>query len=370
VEYAKTIHASGTDLLHLINEILDLSKVEAGKMRVEPSEVLLADVREFVERSFRHMAEQKGLGFSVSLDAGLPANLYTDPQRVQQVLKNLLANAFKFTDSGHVELRVSPVDSHSKRFESEALQHADSVLAFSVVDSGIGIPQDKQQLIFEAFQQADGGTSRRYGGTGLGLSISLTMSRLLGGELHVESQPGQGSTFTLYLPQRYTPPKESHSAAQSPEPSSPHRPEPVADPRLGSLQSPRPPAGSDASLTGRWVLIVDDDIRNIFALTSALENQGLEVLHAENGKEGLSVLDSHPDVDVVLMDVMMPEMNGYETMRAIRQDPRFATLPIIAITANALKEDRDKCLAAGASDYLPKPADLERLLELLRRWCH
>jgi signal transduction histidine kinase len=189
VEYAKTIHSSGKDLLHLINELLDLSKVEAGKMRVEPSDVPLAEVTEFVERTFRHVAEQKGLGFSVSLDAGLPSGLRTDPQRLQQILKNLLANAFKFTSRGQVELRVFPVDSRHRRFDSEALRHAESVLAFSVTDSGIGIPRDKQKLIFEAFQQADGSTSRKYGGTGLGLSISLAMARLLGGELHVESQP-------------------------------------------------------------------------------------------------------------------------------------------------------------------------------------
>jgi signal transduction histidine kinase len=364
VEYAKTIHSSGTDLLSLINEILDLSKVEAGKMRVEPSDVPLADVREFVERTFRHVAEQKGVGFSVSLGVGLPSSLRTDPQRLQQVLKNLLSNAFKFTGSGRVELRVTPVDSQLMGFESEVLRRSGRVLAFSVVDTGIGIPQDKQKLIFEAFQQADSSTSRKYGGTGLGLSISLAMTRLLGGELHVESQPGQGSTFTLYLPETYAGPDStspiSDSEAREPGPSPSQ-----------SLPPPPPtaPVERDASLAGRKVLLVDDDIRNIFALTSALESRGLEVLHAENGKAGLEVLHAHPDVSAVVMDMMMPEMTGYEAMRAIRQQPRFTLLPIIAVTAQALKEDRDKCLAAGASDYLPKPADTDRLLELLRRWC-
>jgi signal transduction histidine kinase/ActR/RegA family two-component response regulator len=381
VEYAKTIHASGTDLLHLINEILDLSKVEAGKMRVEPCEVFLPELQTFIERSFRHVAEEKGLDFSVLLDGGLPSHLYTDPQRLQQVLKNLLSNAFKFTHHGRVELRVTPVDSQGKRFESEGLQRAVRVIAFSVVDSGIGIPQDKQKLIFEAFQQADGTTSRRYGGTGLGLSISLAMSHLLGGELHVESRPSQGSTFTLYLPQYYTRPEESasDSAGNAPQRGG-HSPEPehgnppsqnlLALPATPSPQRPEATASPepDATLAGRKVLIVDDDIRNLFALTSALENRGLTVLHAENGKESLELLRSHPEVDAVLMDVMMPQMDGYETMRAIRQDPRFAALPIIAVTAKALKEDRDKCLAAGASDYLPKPADTDRLIELLRRW--
>jgi CheY-like chemotaxis protein len=331
-------------------------------------------VKEFIERSFRHVAEQKGLGFSVSLGANLPSSLRTDAQRLQQVLKNLLANAFKFTGSGLVELRISPVDNQRMRFESEVLRRAERVLAFSVRDSGIGIPQDKQKLIFEAFQQADGTTSRTYGGTGLGLSISLAMTRLLGGELHVESQPGQGSTFTLYLPQNYADPDDGASldnreaSERGSAPSHPGATAMVAEPP-SHRQPSSTPAVTDTRLAGRKVLLVDDDIRNIFALTSALENRGLEVLHADNGKAGLEVLHAHPNMDAVVMDVMMPEMDGYEAMRAIRQEPRFATLPIIAVTAQALKEDRDRCLAAGASDYLPKPADTDQLLELLRRWC-
>ena len=354
VEYAKTIHASGTDLLSLINELLDLSKVEAGKMSVEPGDVPLAEVREFVERTFRHVAEQKGLGFEVSLDAGLPASLRTDAQRLQQVLKNLLANAFKFTGSGRVALRVFPVDPRQRDFDSEALRRADTVLGFSVVDSGIGIPQDKLKRIFEPFEQADSATSRKYGGTGLGLSISLALTRLLGGELRVESQPGQGSTFTLYLPQQFAG-QDTGASYRVPEPPAP--------------QPAAAPVERDASLAGRKVLLVDDDIRHIFALTSALESRGLRVLQAENGKVGLEALRAHPDVAAVVMDMMMPRLDGYEAMRSIRQEPRFATLPLIALTAQALQEDRDKCLAAGATDYLPKPVDTDKLLGLLRRWC-
>jgi CheY-like chemotaxis protein len=260
-----------------------------------------------------------------------------------------------------VELRVFPVDGQRPRFESEVLLRAGRVLAFSVVDSGIGIPQDKQKLIFEAFQQVDGTTSRTYGGTGLGLSISLAMTRLLGGELHVKSQPGQGSTFTLYLPQQYASPDSGPSVSDT---------KAVEPGGVPSHRQPSPvPAAPDTRLAGRKVLLVDDDIRNVFALTSALESRGLEVLHAENGQAGLEALRAHPDVDAVVMDMVMPEMDGYAAMRAIRQEPRFAALPIIAVTAQALKEDRDKCLAAGASDYLPKPADTDQLLELLRRWC-
>jgi signal transduction histidine kinase len=361
VEYAKTIHASGTDLLHLINEILDLSKVEAGKMQVLSSEVPLAEVKAFVERTFHHVAEHKGLGFSVSLGAGLPASLSTDVQRLHQVLKNLLANAFKFTERGRVELRITPVDGALMRFDSEALGRAGRVVAFSVVDTGIGIPQDKLHLIFEAFQQADFATSLKYGGTGLGLSISRAMTQLLGGELRVESHPGQGSTFTLYLPERLPHPE---GATSEPELTRAPSPSPPSPPLAPSTPAPE----ADARLAGRKVLIVDDDVRNLFALTSALEAQRLRVLHAEHGRAGLEVLRAHPEVDAVLMDMMMPELDGYEAMRAIRKDSRFATLPIIAVTANLLKDDREKCLAAGASDYLPKPVDTHRLLELLRRW--
>jgi signal transduction histidine kinase len=357
VEYAMTIHASGSDLLSLVNELLDLSKVEAGKMRVVPSDVSLAEVKQLVERSFRHVAEQKGLGFSVNLGPGLPQSLRTDPQRLLQVLKNLLSNAFKFTGRGRVDLNVSRVDGQRMRFESEGLQRAGNVIAFSVMDSGIGIPKDKQKLIFEAFQQADDTTSRKYGGTGLGLSISLAMTRLLGGELHVDSQQGQGSTFTLYLPEQYALESETPALLT-------REPETRAEGRL----PPSAQAAPGISLAGRKVLIVDDDIRNVFALTSLLEGRRAQVVFAESGKAGLEQLNAHPSVDAVLMDLMMPEMDGYETMRAIRRDPRFASLPIIALTAWAHQEEHEKSLAAGASDSLAKPVDVDRLFELLHRW--
>jgi CheY-like chemotaxis protein len=323
VEYAKTIFASGTDLLQLINEILDLSKVEAGKMTVQPCDVPLDDVKAFVERSFRHVAEQKGVGFSVHIGEDLPESLYTDAQRLQQVLKNLLSNAFKFTHSGRVELRIHSVDRQRTRFDNEVLQRADRVVAFSVVDSGIGIANEKQQLIFEAFQQADGTTSRQYGGTGLGLSISRAMSRLLGGEIHVESESGQGSTFTLLLPRVFIHAEGSSSGGDPEAPG--HGESPLTSDRGSApgqaLTSAPSTRGTEAgaSLAGRKVLIVDDDIRNIFALTSALEGQKVQVLYAESGKAGIEL--------------------------------------------------RERCLAAGASDYLPKPVDTDRLLELLCRWC-
>jgi signal transduction histidine kinase/DNA-binding response OmpR family regulator len=647
VKYAETIHSSGTDLLALINDILDLAKIESGKMDVELGSLTFTALEEYVSRTFRHVADGKGLQFDIEIDASVGPTMHTDVKRLQQVLKNLISNALKFTSKGVVKLRVEKAASGwSPRHP--VLNRAKTVLAFSVSDTGIGIPPDKQQIIFEAFQQADGTTSRRYGGTGLGLSISRELTRLLGGEIRLQSQPGHGSTFTLYLPQTYSTP------AFAPVPSEPEAhdmeiaaPEPVAnldvilptprtsvpavietvtmeddrnnihpgdpvlliveddvtfarilldlahernikalvalrgstalalarefhpgaitldivlpdvagwtildrlkhDPEtrhipvhvisgdenrrrglaLGAMtwlektlsqdslkdafaaiqhsivprrrklllvsgsdantvratellkgddiairaaqsgaeaqqilaeervdcviidvqvpeesamkilediqrhaSSPVPPCilygtrplteeehielrwaarsggaryapnperlldestllshrneqllsdeqkeilrklrQTDAVLAGKKVLVVDDDLRNIFALTSVLEHHDLQVIHAENGRAGIELLDKTPGVDVVLMDIMMPEMDGYQTMRAIRGIPRFRTLPIIALTAKAMKGDRDKCIEAGASDYVTKPVDLEHLFSVMRVW--
>ncbi len=641
IEFAQTIHSAGSDLLDLINDILDLSKVEAGRMDVNLGDVKLADVREFVERSFRPVADDRGLGFDVEVHgANVPPTLQTDEQRLQQVLKNLLSNAFKFTESGGVRLRVEAAE--NRQFASEALSRADAVLAFSVTDTGIGIPEDKLRLIFEAFQQADGTTSRRYGGTGLGLSISREIARLLGGEIHVESRVGHGSTFTLFLPATH--PRGSGEAAPveldeipfltvAPAPEPPeldpamllpseveddrddiregdrvvliveddaglastelevardrgfkgivalrgdsglalahefkpdaiildmnlpvmdgwtvldhlkHHPEtrhiPVhivsgGDGRTSALRAgavaflekPVSKEGLDAAFgdiesfiargvknllvveddeqqrtalteligggedvdvtavgsseealealeqtrfdcmvvdlklpemggfellerlngdvrfssipvivytgkeltrreetklkkfsdaivvkdassperlldetalflhrverklpqekrrmleqlhsaddvfRGRRILIVDDDVRNVFALTSVLEASGMDVVYAENGREGIETLRDQPEIDLVLMDIMMPEMDGYETIRAIRADDRFDQLPIISLTAKAMKGDREKSIAVGASDYITKPVDTDQLLSLMRVWLY
>ncbi|APR78731.1 Putative SigmaB asociated two-component system sensor protein [Minicystis rosea] len=356
IEYARTIYSSGGDLLALINEILDLSKVEAGKMQVEPRQVPLATVKEFVERSFRAVADQRALTFEVELCPATPATIATDAQRLQQVLKNLLANAFKFTEVGHVSLRID-LAPRWMRFRGALLNEARQVVSFAVSDTGIGIPKDKQKLIFEAFQQADGTTSRKYGGTGLGLSISREIAKLLGGEIHVESAPGKGSTFTLHLPQdRDWEALDTLPLAE--EPALPEQPCARIAPR--SLR--------DVGLAGKKVLLIDDDVRNVFALTSVLECCDVDVVYALDGRAGIEVLRANRDVDVVLVDVMMPEMDGYQTMRAIRGDVAYESLPIIAVTAKALKEDREKCLEAGASDYLPKPVDSDQLIDMLLLW--
>jgi CheY-like chemotaxis protein len=267
-------------------------------------------------------------------------------------LKNLLANAFKFTAHGRISLRVD-LAPRRVRFANGSLGDATQVLSFSVSDTGIGIPRDKLQIIFEAFQQADGTTSRRYGGTGLGLSISREIAKLLGGEIHVQSTPGAGSTFTLYLPQ-----DRVWEMAEVAVPGD--IPAPAAD-------APAT-AAEDAALAGKKVLVIDDDVRNVFAVTSLLESHEAEVVYALDGKAGLEALRANGRISAVLLDMMMPEMDGDETLAAIRREPSLASLPVIVVTAKALKEDHDRCLTAGATDYLCKPVDGEKLVEMLRRW--
>jgi HAMP domain-containing protein/signal transduction histidine kinase len=430
VEFAETIHGAGSDLLQLINDILDLSKVEAGKMDVSPTRIALVQLVDYVEATFRPLTAEKGLDFSVRVSPELPATLHTDEQRLLQVLRNLLSNAVKFTDSGAVELVIRsagadvPVAIREQLLESGSLRDADAdLIAFSVTDTGIGIAASKMRVIFEAFKQADGTTSRKYGGTGLGLSISREIARLLGGEIYAQSEPGRGSTFTLYLPLHPSelPPQgygqlaptleagellaseaELHDIGMPAEVKSyqdaqngpaalfrrRRRALPTAEQRTavpgqpdgaaGAAQEPWTAAGrQDAGpqqggrgirFEGEKVLIVDDDIRNVFALTSVLEQHGLSVLYAENGREGIEVLEQHDDVTVVLMDIMMPEMDGYATTTAVRRMPQFAGLPIIALTAKAMKGDREKAIESGASDYVTKPVDPDHLLSVMAQW--
>jgi HAMP domain-containing protein/CheY-like chemotaxis protein/signal transduction histidine kinase len=640
VEFARTIHSAGTDLLNLITDILDLSKIESGTVTVEAEDLMFTDIVATVSRTFHLEAERRKLVFEVEIDQRLPRRIVTDSKRLLQVLKNLLSNAFKFTAYGGVRLKVAAAADGWSR-EHPILGSSDTVVAFEVTDTGIGIPPEKQKLIFEAFQQADAGTSRKYGGTGLGLAISRELAGLLGGEIVLKSTPGSGSTFTLYLPVRYVGPLGVSSAPAQPivedatarrnslfptvrrvEPAAVtipddreqlqpddaimlvveddpsyariivdlarahgfkvlvagsgsdaldlvrvYRPTAVSldvflpdmlgwtvlshlkrdaatrhipvqivtldedrqhglargafafvtkptsaeglntalsrikafaaprrkrllvvddnqaeqqsitallahddvdittagtgtaalialreqaydcavlDLRLpdmsgfevletirdevalrdlpvvvftGKELSPEEDArlhmlarsvvvkgvespdrlldetalflhrvladlpeekkrmlerlhGSDEDLIGKQVLVVDDDVRNIFALSSVLERRGMHVLTANTGREAITMLEERPDVSIVLMDIMMPEMDGYETMREIRQKPAYNRLPIIALTAKAMKGDREKCLQAGASDYLAKPVNTEQLMSALRMWLH
>jgi HAMP domain-containing protein/signal transduction histidine kinase/DNA-binding response OmpR family regulator len=503
VEFAKTINSAGSDLLNLINDILDLSKIESGTVSIEIGEMPMPNLKQHMERTFRQLASDKGLDFNVKFDPKLPQTIRTDEKRLQQIVLNLLSNAFKFTSKGSVTLGVRCVDGGWSA-NHPTLHSGKRAIEISVTDTGIGIPEDKQKLIFEPFHQADGTTSRKYGGTGLGLSISREIARLLGGELRVRSKPGEGSTFTLFVPleaessalSEGSPIRFENSGAVVPtalptgfevnddrddlgkdpfvliveddptfasilldaaheaglkgvvstagagtlamarklqpnaisldlglsdidgfvlldlikhDPDTAHVPihvvsgvdrsravmqmgafgvteKPAAREELVkvfralrevSSQRPRkrrsnarpaPDPRSVAELAGAKVLIVDDDIRNIFSLTSVLESHDVEVLHAERGKDGILILEQTPDVDVALIDIMMPEMDGYETMQHIRQREQLADLPLIAVTAKAMKGDRQKCLDAGASDYIAKPVDIELLLALLRVW--
>ncbi|WP_460723554.1 HAMP domain-containing protein [Nocardia heshunensis] len=509
VEYAGIIHSAGSDLLQLINDILDLSKVEAGKMDIAPERVPLQKLLDYVDATFRPLTTQKSLGFRITTREGVPGELLTDDSRLRQVLRNLLSNAVKFTETGSVELRIGPAN--TQELPAAVRRHGPAV-AFRVVDTGIGIAGHQLESIFGAFQQADGTTSRKYGGTGLGLSISREIAYLLGGAITAESVIDEGSTFTLYLPVARPDFQDAPQAdrddapggsrieqrTNSAVPQPPRRllvleersqgllsmvaQSAVAD--LADRNDPRGPVqvvsaveaqeaaaamasetfhcvvleldmpGDNAlrfleimdgdptfsvvpvlvhnrrldseqeqavqrrvartslellssldelrerialhvtaeapgdvlplvrreeapvsaaqppndELAGRTVLIVDDDARNLFALSSILELHGISVVHAENGREGIDKLVGHPEVDLVLMDVMMPELDGYAATETIRAIPRYAELPIIAVTAKAMLGDRDKSLAAGANDYVTKPVDADVLLASIQHW--
>jgi CheY-like chemotaxis protein len=285
-----------------------------------------------------------------------------DEQRLEQILRNLLSNAVKFTSLGDVKLTIAQAG--EVEFAGP-LRGASDVVAFAVSDTGVGIAKQKLGTIFDAFTQADGTTSRRYGGTGLGLSISRDIARLLGGEIRASSRLTKGSTFTLYLPTGRAP-----GAAMDPEPAMVDTLAiPDSSPGMITGDAPAPAAGDgDDVLNGARILIVDDDARSVFALTGVFERFGAEVLYAENGRAGIESLERNEDISLVLMDVMMPELDGNATMRSIRKMPQFADLPIIALTAKAMKGDREKSIKAGASDYFPKPVETDHLLQLMRHW--
>lgn len=502
VEYSKTIYSSGSDLLILINDILDLAKIESGKMEVNPSHVQIQDLIEFVDMSFRPIANEKNVDFNIIVKDSLPRTIFSDEQRIQQILKNLLSNAFKFTEKGEVNLVI----------DLAAKINEQSIYSFSIVDTGIGIPKEKQELIFQAFQQADGTTSRKYGGTGLGLSICREASSLIGGEIVVESEEEKGSTFTLFVGdyqqvesnREFTEIKDEVAVTkEKPEPKLESRNSletleittkgtvdhikrllivdddktqrnslmeligdknvvikavssgieaieelkvskfdcMVLDLGLGDTSgfdllekikanietenlkvfiytgrdltskeemnlnkyahtiiikdehSPQrlmdelelflntideeieEPLNQDSlklltGTEGKKILLVDDDVRNVFALSNILELYGMEIAFAENGIEGIELLEANPEFDLILMDIMMPEMDGYQAIQKIRGNPNFTNLPIIALTAKAMKEDREKCMEAGASDYIVKPIDPDQLISLMRVWLY
>src|SRR5213594_3526714 len=516
IEYATIIRSSGTDLLKLINDILDLSKIESGTVALDISAWPIAELTPMLDRTFRHVAEATKLAFLIDLRPGLPETIPTDPQRLQQILNNLLSNAFKFTEKGKVDF-VAEMATAGWGPSNENLNRASKVVAFRVLDTGIGIPVEKQKTIFEPFTQADGSTSRKYGGTGLGLSICRELTRLLGGEIRIQSEPGVGSIFTIYLPvitsvqpRRGEPMEFTESApaeqsesrvpvtagsglswrAETSEVANGSEPAPsllvveddpvqrqyitdlmapsgtrtvavgTGDEALALLQKEKfdcvvldlglpglsgwrvidelqqskalgstpllvytaknltkreeiklvkaarsivikdarsperlkqeiaailhegePDSGAEVAvrangaepangaLAGKKALVVDDDIRNIFALTALLERQRMNVVSVDSGKEALDLLEQGGgDFDIALVDVMMPEMDGYDTMSKMREVKAFAGRPIIALTAKAMKGDREKCIEAGASDYIAKPVNNGHLLAMLTSW--
>ncbi|MFR9732169.1 HAMP domain-containing protein [Saccharopolyspora sp. MS10] len=388
VDLARTIHAAGSDLLGLINDVLDLSKVEAGRMTVLPEQVDPTDLARHLEAQYRPLAEDKGLAFEVEVSGSAPPELRTDQSRLEQILRNLLSNAVKFTEQGRVRFEITRADPAAAN--SPELRALPELIAFSVRDTGIGVPAGKLNRIFEAFRQGDGTIVREFGGTGLGLSISRELTALLGGELVVDSEPGRGSTFTLHLPLRMREQEPRSEPAPEPGPEAVAEVEPVPAPEswpsdaqlhfdvaaegidpplLEPETAARVTAPADEPrfrhFDGQKVLVVDDDPRSVYALTALLEQHGLRVVCVDNGVAGLGALREHEDVAVVLMDMMMPELDGDSTIRTIRRIPRHRDLPIIAVTAKAMLGDRERSLAAGATEHVTKPVDAELLLRLL-----
>ncbi len=441
VQYASVIRASGNDLLRLLDDILDLAKVESGTVILENRRRHLARGEGGDRARLRACRRQQDIAFSVELAPDLPPAITTDVSRLRQVLNNLLSNAFKFTEQGAVSVRIDRATSGWSP-ASDGLERANAVIAFSIKDTGIGISAEQQRLIFEAFAQADGSTARRYGGTGLGLSISRELVRLLGGAVTLVSVPNEGSTFTVYLPREPESGLETAAnatttmaRASAPEPdhvpstSNGHVRRPIY-PRaeinsplqslISELAPPAPNGGSDGvrpgtpdaptlhwppsegnfsssngnadgggafsprapalrpmlppvpsagtSLAGAKILLVDDDFRNIFAVGALLERVDVTVVSAESGERGVALLNDTADVDLVLVDIMMPGMDGYATLRAMRELPTGETVRLVAFTAKVEPGERQRCIDAGASAYVPKPVDTAELLGVLGEW--
>jgi signal transduction histidine kinase/DNA-binding response OmpR family regulator len=367
VEFAKTIHAAGTDLLHLISDILDLSKIESGTVTVDSEEIGFDHLRQNLERGFRHEAERRDLEFSVDFAPELGRSLTTDPKRLQQILKNLLSNAFKFTAEGSVRLRARPV-SRGWSEGHRVLDAADTVVAFEVADTGIGISPEKQKIVFEAFQQADAGTSRKYGGTGLGLAISREIAGLLGGELTLESTPGKGSTFTLYLPLRYA---GSDTAADraiaaghgpaEPRPAPEHGQEPA--PALEQVPDDR----ADLVPGEPCLLVVEDDPRYATVLRDHARSRGFKVLVANRGADALRLVRDYRPTAISL-DIFLPDMLGWTVLARLKQDPLTRHIPVQIVT---IEEERQHGMERGAFSFVPKPTtteDIEAALDRIKRF--
>ncbi|HEV3239073.1 MAG TPA: HAMP domain-containing protein [Casimicrobiaceae bacterium] len=389
VEFSKTIHASGNDLLTLINDILDLSKIESGTVVVDPTDLLLEDLQRYVERTFRHVAEAKSVDFFIRLDTRLPNSMFADVKRLQQVLKNLLSNAFKFTHQGHVTLTIEPVRTGWNP-QNETLNRAGDVMAFSVMDTGIGISPEKQQIIFEAFQQADGSTSRKYGGTGLGLAISRELSRLLGGELRLVSAPRAGSTFTLYLPQIYMPPRfarKSAAIAAPVEVAMLNAPIVATDLASGGgnaradsgsargrddgdesetalLQTAVNEVGDDRdslTLGAPVLLIVENDLAFARFLLDTAREKGFKGIVTSMGVSALALAAEYKP-SAVTLDIFLPDIDGWRVLDRLKHDTQTRHIPVSVVSTD---ESRERALNAGAFAFLAKPIRSKELIDAL-----
>jgi len=362
VEFAKTIHSSGNELLALIADILDLSKIESGTVAVEPSELRFDDLQRYVERTFRHVAETKKVDFRVALDPALPKTMLTDIKRLQQIIKNLLSNAFKFTHVGHVSISIAPAVSGWSK-EAEPLESSDNVVAFKVSDTGIGISPEKQQIIFEAFQQADGSTSRKYGGTGLGLAISRELSKLLGGEIKLVSAPGAGSVFTLYLPVSYAPSRAPRLRIAAPQPEVPALPveavtleeEEVAVPFLNEAGDDR----DEIQPGDRVVLIVENDLGFAKILLEAARQKGFKGVVSSTGAGALAMLREYQPA-VMTLDIYLPDMQGWRVLDRLKADLASRHIPVCVVSTD---DARDRALNSGAIGFISKPLTSRDLVD-------
>lgn len=350
------IHTSGSLLLGMINDILDFSKIEVGRMGVYVKEGKPIDLLSHIRLLYSHMARNKGLSLDFVIHEQAPEIIRTDLQKLEQILRNLVANAIKFTPQGRVRIefrKVLPDEDLPPELNPMA------AISFTVSDTGIGIPDDSREEIFEAFTQADGSTSRRHGGTGLGLSISRKLARLLGGDIHMVSEEGKGATFTLYLPETLQVSgnvRKDRRVAVRLDEYTVNGEAPDHFPELPGFE------GAGDKLKGKKILVVDDEARNLFILAKIFHDHGMIALKAISGEKALTFLEKESGIDLVLMDILMPVMDGFETIRRIRGLTAFEKLPIIALKSKVLKDDTEKCLAAGADRHLDKPVDMRRLL--------
>ncbi len=361
IESVALIHSSGTILLRLIEDILDFSKIEVGRMDVYVAEVKVADVVHHTRSLYGHVAWNKGLDLEFVSDEGLPETIRTDRQKLEQILGNLISNAIKFTPQGRITVELLRPLADVKL---PARLNPAETIAIAVTDTGIGIPAASRERVFDAFVQADGSTSRKYGGTGLGLSISRKLAKLLGGDVSLTRTGANGSQFTLFIPEDLKLPANQQNQRGPGQRREGDKYEAAV---CAWNNGSKKPAQTDEMLVGKKVLVVDDEARNLFSIAKFLEGQGLIVRKAIDGRKALALLEKEADVDVVLMDIMMPEMDGCETIRRIRKFEAFENLPIIALTAKAMDDDRDQCLSAGADEYLSKPVAAGQLLDTMKR---